>query len=275
MFAQFAGAAFRAFLMALLIAMPSLMLANADSYTAQVVMIVALIFAGLTFLEYSSEFPSLLEFRFAPPVNRLRFVSVALTVFMLTAVARNGLNPNALTQLMGALSNMLGWLTDVPFSPVHLVVLMMPENTDWADIEKIRGTAALAYTMSLGSVAALGFVMWWRNWPHGNGAFNVWINLPLFDPTSGDVVERLTREARINVSLGFILPFLAPAILKLAGSHVDPARLCEPQTLIWAATLWAFIPTSLIIRGLAMQRVAGLIGEKRRRAYEAEALQPT
>ena len=49
------------------------------------------------------------------------------------------------------------------------------------------------------------------NWPSRSGAFNVWVNLPTFDPTAGgDVVDRLDRDARINIALGFLLPFLIP-----------------------------------------------------------------
>ena len=44
------------------------------------------------------------------------------------------------------------------------------------------------------------------NWPVRQGAFNVWVNLPLFDPTAGgDVIYRLQRDARINIALGFLL----------------------------------------------------------------------
>lgn len=274
MFAQITGAAFRAFLVALLIAMPSLLLPDADVHRAQFSMILGLIAAGFVLVEYNSAFPSLLGFRFAPPVNRMRFLSVAVAVFVLTALERNTVAPNALTQVLVSLSSMLGAVLDFSFSPVRLVLLMMPDTTLLSDLEEIRSSAAIAYFLSLASIAAFCLILWWRNWPHGNGAFNVWINLPMFDPTSGgDVVERLSREARINVSLGFVLPFLIPALVKLAGPFLDATRLVEPQTMIWAITAWAFIPASLVIRGFAIHRVADLIGEKRRRAYEAENFQ--
>ena len=274
MFAQITGAAIRAFLVALLIAMPSLLLPNADVYGAQFSLILGLISAAFVLVEYNSAFPSLLGFRFAPPVNRMRFLAVALSVFVLTALERNTVAPNALTQVLVSLSSMLGAVTDFPFSPVRLVMLMMPDSTSLSDLAKIRSASAITYALSLTSITVFSLIIWWRNWPHGNGAFNVWINLPMFDPTSGgDVVERLSREARVNISLGFVLPFLIPAIVKLAGPFLDPARIVEPQTLIWTITAWAFIPASLVIRGFALHRVADLIGEKRRRAFEAENYQ--
>jgi hypothetical protein len=102
-------------------------------------------------------------------------------------------------------------------------------------------------------------------WPSRMGTFNVWINLPTFDPTTGgDVVDRLNRDARFNIALGFLLPFLIPAILKLASLSFAPVTLESPHTLIWTMTAWAFLPASLFMRGIAMGRIATMIADKRR-----------
>lgn len=58
-----------------------------------------------------------------------------------------------------------------------------------------------------------------------NGSFNVWTNLPTFDPTGGgDVVGRLNRDANLYVALGFLLPFLIPAFMKVARGDHRPDR---------------------------------------------------
>lgn len=109
------------------------------------------------------------------------------------------------------------------------------------------------------------------NWPARKGAFNVWVNLPLFDPTAGgDVIYRLQRDARINIALGFLLPFLIPAVVKAAADLIDPITLQNPQTQIWTVAAWAFLPASIIMRGIAMGKIADMIEEKRRRAYAAD-----
>jgi len=82
------------------------------------------------------------------------------------------------------------------------------------------------------------------------------------------VLERLQRDARLNIALGFLLPFVIPAVVKMASFLIDPISLANPQTLIWTMTAWAFLPASMIMRGLALHRVADMIEEKRRRAYE-------
>ena len=77
------------------------------------------------------------------------------------------------------------------------------------------------------------------------------------------------------IALGFLLPFLIPAAVKLASLAFSPVTLESPQTLIWTMTAWAFLPASLLMRGIAMSRIAGMIAEKRRQnhmAAEAELL---
>jgi hypothetical protein len=107
-------------------------------------------------------------------------------------------------------------------------------------------------------------------WPSRLTSFNVWINLPTFDPTSGgDVVQRLRRDARFNIILGILLPFFIPAAFRLTSLSFQPVSLESPQTLIWLMTAWAFLPASLLMRGVAMGRIAGMIADKRRRSARA------
>jgi hypothetical protein len=104
-----------------------------------------------------------------------------------------------------------------------------------------------------------------QDWPTRNGSFNVWVNLPTFDPNAGgDVVARLERDARANLAFGFLLPFVIPAVMKLSGMGLGAISLASPQSLVWTVTAWSFLPASLLMRGIAMQRIAGMIRERRR-----------
>lgn len=275
---RFAGAIFRAFFVAFLVALPSVLLPGTLSDSMALVMILTSAAAILTFLEYNSEFPSVVEFRYAPPFNRLRFGAVFLLVLVLTIIARGKIHPTDLSQGLTAIGRLLGNTIDFPYSPVRLVVLMIPVNGPKDLISDVRIAAGLAYFVSL--VMMFIFILYVRflGWPARNGAFNVWVNLPTFDPTMGDALSRLYRDARINIALGFVLPFLIPAIVKLASTLVDPISLAHSQTLIWTMTAWAFVPASMIMRGIAIGRVADMIEEKRRRAYaeaEEQGLQAT
>ena len=77
-------------------------------------------------------------------------------------------------------------------------------------------------------------------------------------------MARLTRDARINIALGFLLPFLTPAVVEVASVGFQPLALTSSQTLIWTMTAWAFLPASLFMRGIAMGRVADMIADRRK-----------
>lgn len=271
MISRLLGALARGFLVLLMIATPGLMLPNLTEDAAQVVVLIGLVAAVLTAVEYGSAYPCLYEFRDAPPFNRIRFVSLFISVFLLAVMLRGQYQPATSSSLVFALGNWLGAAVDFPYSPVRLIVLMMPENFSVQDIMLVRAAAGLAYFISMMSVVVFVAVMYFFNWPMNSGSFNVWVNLPIFDPTSrGDVVERLERDGRINIALGFLLPFVIPAMVESAGSVFGTTSLVNPQALIWTVVAWAFLPASLFARGIAMARVAGIIARKRRETTRGE-----
>ncbi|MDW4549696.1 hypothetical protein R5H32_10060 [Defluviimonas sp. D31] len=276
MISQLTGALVRAVLIMVLVATPSLMLPHVSSDTTQIVALVALFAAALTFFEYASTYPGVVEFRDAPPFNRLRFLSLFATVLLLSTLVRGQSQPTTLTTFIEVLGSRLGEAIDVPYSPVRLVVLMLPEDMSYKHLQLVRTASGISYMISLLTLIAFVTSMRLIGWPARIGAFNVWINLPTFDPTrGGDVVGRLQRDARFNILLGILLPFLVPIAVKLASLAFAPVTLESPQTLIWTMTAWAFLPASLLMRGIAMSRIAGMIAEKRRQnhmAAEAELL---
>jgi hypothetical protein len=265
----------RALLVALLVATPSLLLSQYAGGAREVVALIAISAAVTTFLEYISHYPSFVEFRDAPPINRIRFVSLFAMVFMLSILGKHQFEPTNLTAALWALGNLVGQGIDFPYSPVRLVVLLLPPDAPVATFEIVRAAAGLSYLIALSTVGVFIVTVRVFGWPTSNGAFNVWVNLPLFDPTAGgDVVSRLQRDARINIILGALLPFLIPAVVKTASDMINPVSMTNPQTLVWMLSAWAFLPASMITRGIALSRIAELIEEKRRRTYaNAETVQ--
>lgn len=279
MLTRIAGAAIRAILVALLIALPSLLLTDVSADTAQIVVLIALLGFLMTFFEYYSQYPSIVEFRYASPFNRLRFFALFVTVALLSIIcAGKGGNQSELAATLSNLGTTWGDVLDFPFSPVRLVVLMMPEGAPDALLGSVRTAAGISYMISLLALFVFVTLVRLLGWPTRGRAFNVWINLPLFDPTAGgDVVQRLRRDAGLNIVLGVLLPFLIPAVVKATSSFIDPISMENPQTLIWTMAAWAFLPASMIMRGIAMGRIAELIEEKRARASSKDAangLQP-
>ncbi|TMV07133.1 hypothetical protein FGK63_13565 [Ruegeria sediminis] len=274
MIARTSGAAIRGILVALMVLTPALYLPHSTANATEIVVFLAILAFILTFAEYNSAFPSFIEFRDAPPINRLRFVGLMSMVTFLTLICKHSYAPTTATTLFHGMGVLVANVVDFPYSPVRLVVLILPPQASPALIEMVRITASVAYVAALVTVASFAYALRVRGWPTGNGAFNVWINLPLFDPTAGgDVVTRMQRDGRINIIVGVLLPFVIPALVKLAADYASPITLSNPQTVIWTASAWAFLPASTIMRGMAMLRIAGLIAEKRRAYSTAEAAQ--
>lgn len=269
------GALMRGVLVALLIALPSILLPGYTIRSGEFVALMALLAALLTVAEYSSSFPSFVEFRDAPPINRMRFISLFLIILCLSLMTKHVYEPSNFTALFVGLGFLLGNAMDFAYSPVRLVVLVLPQNLPIETVQMARMAAGISYVMAMVTVLSFTLTIRVRNWPIGNGAFNVWVNLPLFDPTTGgDVVHRLLRDGRINVVLGFLLPFAIPAFVKLAADIINPMLITAPHTMIWTIGAWAFLPASILMRGMAMLRIADLIQEKRRKAYaNSEVLQ--
>nr|WP_099827857.1 hypothetical protein [Oceaniglobus indicus] len=265
MISRLFGAAIRGVLILLLIVTPALLLPGTSQDTAQIVMLLGLFAAALTFTEYASAYPCLFEFRDAPPFNRLRFVSLFITLTTLSIMARVTIDPTGTPQLLQGIGLLFGDLIDFPYSPVRLAVLMLPEQAPMQKLTLLRASAGLAYLISILALVVFYVTLRLRKWPLHNGSFNVWVNLPTFDPTSGgDVVSRLRRDSRINIGLGAALPFMMPTAVSAASGLFGAVSLENPQTLIWTVAAWAFLPASLVMRGLAMGRIAAMIADKRK-----------
>jgi hypothetical protein len=249
-----------------LVAAPSVLIPGTPADTRQMASLIALIAGILTFAEYAATYPSIIEFRDAPPYNRTRFAMLAAIAVMVSLALRETDAPTTLGSLLEALAFTCGLALDFPYSPVRLMVLTIGDGMPAANAEALRSAAGAAYMTAILSLLAFVVTLRIKGWPVNLGAFNVWVNLPTFDPTAGgDVVARLERDARANLLLGFLLPFVIPAMMKLGGVGLGAIDVTSAQTLTWAVTAWAFLPASLFMRGIAMGRIASMIRDKRRK----------
>lgn len=272
---QLFGALLRAFLVGVTVTLPASLLPGTATDAAQIVVLFAIFAAVLVLVEYAARYPGLIEFRHAPPYNRMRFLGLALMLTLLSLLLRDAVAPTTLSRFVAALGGMLGHWLDFPYSPVRLLLLTLPQATPAGDVAVLRAAAGLAATVSLGIVALFGLILWRSHWPAQHAAFNVWVNLPTFDPTAGgDVVARLERDARTCLVLGVLMPFLTPALVLAGGSLIAPLSQAGGLTQIWVIAAWALVPAMLVLRGVALGRVARMIRERREGAAADAGLQP-
>jgi hypothetical protein len=266
------GALMRAALIVLAAVLPALLIPQAAPETGQIVLLAGLFAAAVVFAEYASPYPALIEFRFAAPFNRTRFALLAVTAVLLALIQRGQVMAGPLPDLVTGFAALCGGLLDFPFSPVRLLLGALPASIAVEDALLVRDGAALAMVVAALTLAGFAAAMRMNLWPMGHGPFNVWINLPTFDPTAGnDVVERLLRQGRMNVMLGFLTPALLPGVVMVSGLMAQPIDFTAPINYVWGIALWAFLPTAMIMRGLAMGRVGRMIRANRRRLADGEA----
>jgi hypothetical protein len=258
------GAIIRAILVVALVALPSVLMVEVSSDTKQMVTLAALLAGGLIFAEYNAVYPSLIEFRDAAPFNRLRFLMLFTSVAVLTLIQDAVALPTAAAETVRTFGAIVGNAMDFPLSPVHLLTQMVQSAASEGQIAALRSAAGLAYLISVSWLALFAIIVRIGGWPNSKRPLNVWVNLPMFDPTAGaDVVTRLARHGRVNILLGFLLPFLVPVAAKLMLGHASLLVGLSPHSMIWIISLWAFFPASLILRGLALLRIAELIVHSR------------
>lgn len=254
----------RAFLVMILIVTPTVILPGIGTDTKQVVALVALFGGALVFFEYNAVYPSLIEFRDGAPYNRIRYLMLLAIVVALSLIVADLEDSTTVSRLFHALGLLIGESLDFPYSPVRLASYMLDAGASPAEIVQVKVAAATAYLISLFSLALFVIVLKLVGWPNTKTAFNVWVNLPTFEPTAGgDVVDRLVRDSHANLAVGFLLPFVIPAMVAVLTTGIPADTLTSPQTLIWAMALWAYMPAALIMRAVAMARIADMIRIKR------------
>lgn len=263
---QAAGAVIRAVIILIVVSTPSLLIPGTSPETTQISTLVGLFAAFFTFTEYAGTYPGLIEFRDAPPFNRVRVISVFITLFALSIVASADSEMSTLALIIHAAGFVVGRALEFPYSPVSMVLDYVGQTSGEADRLRVLIMVGIASQVGLLTLAIFAILIRLHHWPHRDASFNVWVNLPTFDPTiGGDVVSRLIRDSRINILLGIMLPFLLPIMVRIGAKQLDVTVLNYPQTMVWAVTLWVFLPVTLFMRGLAMARIADMISARRKR----------
>ena len=268
------GALARGLAIAALVMLPALVMPGIPPETAHLVVLLALFAATLTAYEYASPYPGLLEFRVGAPYNRTRYLLVGICGLLLALLQRHGTDPGPLTGAVAGLAAACGQLFAAAPSPVALLVAALPESVDAAQRALVRDGAALVFFLGAAVLLAFAVAIRLGAWPRGKRPFNVWVNLPTFEPTAGhDVVSRLRRLSVLNLTAGLALPFLLPGVIVASTILMQPVSLTSPLGYVWGIVLWAYFPVAVIMRGMAMRRVARLI-EQRRARMDPAAIDP-
>lgn len=254
------GALMRAILVMALVWLPAFMVPVASPQALQASAVIGFVLGGFVFLEYSAVQPSLMEFRYAPPLNRLKYLALLL---ILCAAG-----------LMGQDQQQQGWIWDLAlrladlssaeWSPPHLAMTALAGQADIRAQTFLHGAFAIGQAIGLLTIAFFWGLIHFGGWPPRGHMFNIWINMPTFEPScGGDLAAHFERQGRINLILGLIWPFLLPALLQVVMPEGVLPYLNGLYGIIWLVGVWCILPISLVMRGMAMKRIAVMIRDQR------------
>ncbi|MEM8742217.1 MAG: hypothetical protein AAGE13_12080 [Pseudomonadota bacterium] len=261
---RFLGALYRAVLVVALIVMPAFMLPGPSDSAIELSVIIGSVFGAVVLFEYASANPGLIDFRFAPPYNRARFIAFGTVLTALVLLCRA--DADATDFAPGYLGFVDGLVTalDFPYSPIHFapILIVGPDAPDLALL--VQRAAALGLTIAGAAAGFLLLVLWLLRWPPGREKFNLWVNLPTFKPSAGRSVERrLFFRAVLYLLLGLTLPLTLTVLASRWLGWFDPAALGSYRTLVWTMALWSFLPAAFVIRGVALAKIGYLVRRAR------------
>ncbi len=258
MLTRLAGASVRAALVAMTVAIPAVMLPDVSPNSAELSVLLAVIAATFVVFEYGFSTPSLIEFRFAAPYNRLRFAILTVLILTLVLAFRSTVEHTLGTELVVSFANASYDFWDFGVSPLRSFMALAVDSGPQS-----RGVLAQASALGLmiGAIGAVlpGFLVWTFGWPLGGEDFNIWMNMPTFS-VGDDVVGNLRKAASVSVFFALAFPYLAPQAALAFLGPLGPISASNSQFLVWIIAIWAFVPAVLLLRAVALFKIASMIG---------------
>ncbi|MFT4792489.1 MAG: hypothetical protein ACJAVR_004221 [Paracoccaceae bacterium] len=261
---RLSGGILRALIVLLAMIAPAALVPGVSSSAREISFVIGAITGLCVLFEYAARNPGLIDFRFAPPYNRSRFAVFTAILFMMIFFVRAQDGHDGVSgQILSASLN-IGARFDFFLSPVAMVGEMLGDPASPLLNAVLRGAAALSFVTALTGTLFFGILFWVTPWPTGRETFNLWINLPTLETAYGAEVERrLFRLAFGTIMVGLGAPYALLALASQARGVFVPAPLLNPLVLVWGATIWAALPMYLVLRGVAIAKIAWLIRRAR------------
>lgn len=258
------GGVLRALIVLIALFAPAVLVPAVSSSAREISAVIGGIAGVCVLFEYAARNPGLVDFRFAPPYNRARFAVFTATLFLMVFLMRAQEGRDDFSgQILEASLN-LGERLDFPLSPVSMAANMLGDPDAPVLNAVLRGAAALSFVTAMTGALFFCLLFWITPWPADRENFNLWVNLPTLETAYGAEVERRLFRLSIGMILaGIGAPYASLALASRAGGVFDPAALLDPLPMVWAATLWATAPMYLLMRGVAIAKIAWLIRKAR------------
>lgn len=256
---QLGGALVRAVILGIIIIAPSFILPDMTNVARELSMIIAGIIAAFVLFEYASKSPGFVDFRFAPPYNRFRVAILAALAVGLSLLCRASVSGDA--DIL-ALADMTMPYTITPNSPVDFALGKIASFETASNTELLTRVFSTAFAIGIALTAFMSLLLWLFKWPFGRSEFNLWANLPTFSPAEVSLTgKRLRRDGWVNIIISFALFYAIPFVFPLIQEPLGPDLFGNLHSLVWVATIWAFLPAVIFIRGTSIIKVSRILSK--------------
>jgi hypothetical protein len=239
-----------------MVMLPAFLLSETSQSALEFTRILATIGAVFVIYEYGFPTPSVIEFRFAAPYNRIRFMlMLALTLapaYLISVV----LDGHALNGFLAVIAANSFAAMDFAYSPVTIVANTLSGN-DMAMRAVVGQAIALNIVISLSCVLAFCGAVFSNLWRFGGSDFNMWLNMPTYksyDMTS--LQKRLVNSAFASLLVAFLIPIFGPTIADIAIVWISNDGVLAPIAITWVIAIWTYLPAIYVMRAVALAKVS-------------------
>ncbi|MBL4751084.1 MAG: hypothetical protein JKX71_10990 [Amylibacter sp.] len=247
------GATVRAVIVAILVMLPAFLLTGTTQSAIEFTRILATMGAVFVIYEYGFSSPSVIEFRYAAPYNRVRFLLLLILVLTPTYLISSLLDGHTVNGfLSNAARNGFAFM-DFAYSPVAIVAntlagdnLVLREIIGQAII--LNAIICLSFSLAFCISVMLNF------WQFGGENFNMWLNMPTYKSYNiHSLQSRLINSSFSSLLIACLIPIFGPT---LADVVLSQGTVITPITIIWVIALWTYLPAMFLMRSVALAKVA-------------------
>lgn len=254
MLSRLAGATVRATIVAMVIMAPVFMFPDTSQFAFDISQIFAFIAAAVVIYEYAFPSPSILEFRYLPPYNRLRFAVFAICILCSGHLIAT--LPYAPPGLVNQTAHFALSFTDFNYSPIRVVADILHNQNDVLN-------NSVAFALAFNTLVAVLFIMWFslyiftkkRNFYREN--FNIWLNVPMSQ--SYDITrfrKHLIYSASTSLLFAGAVVLFGPLLAKYTISWFSYDGSLTSITLVWFSSVWVYLPAIYTLRAVMLFKLA-------------------
>jgi hypothetical protein len=236
--------------------LPAFLLPDTTQSAVEFTRILATIAAVFVIYEYGFASPSVIEFRFAAPYNRVRFLLLTTLILTPAYMISNMLGGTEITGRFASIAENGPVFLDFAFSPVSIVANTLAGNNSEMR-EAVVQAIALNVVFSFSCVLAFCGAVFSNLWRFGGDDFNMWTNMPTYK--SYDVSglhDRLINSAFASFLVACLLPLFGPTLADISIVWLSEDGVLAPIVISWMIAIWTYLPAIYLMRAAALLKIA-------------------